>query len=890
VEKDWGPKPFRTIDAWFLERGFNEMIKEKWLSYPKKGNAIVNMKEKLKSLGDLKIWNKEVFGNVYTRKKEIFQEIEEWDCMDCLNDLNEGDRLKRAALVSRLKENDKKIESLTCQKVRARWFKYGDSCTRFYHSSLIWRRLGNEVKGVEVGGQWCEEPCTVRSEAKKLFYSRFTTTKDFGVRLDEVEFKSLSQEDNESLIMAFTEEEIRDIVWLCDGTKSLGPDGFNMNFIKESWEALKDEVVQAMSLFHGSGSIPKGCNASFVALVPKVRDPSNLEQYRPISLVGVMYKIISKVLAERMKKVLPVVIDECQSAFLKDRGILDSFLTANEVLEDLRRRRMSGLCLKVDFEKAYDSVRWEFLFDMLQRLGFHCKWITWIKGCLASATVSVLVNGSPTEEFCPSRGLRQGYPLAPFLFIVVAEGLAGLVRQAAKANLYKGLNIGRKEVEINILQFADDTLFLCKDSYSNVFILKAILRGFVLASGLKINFHKSKLAGVNVRKSNMDCYTKTLNCSQMEVPFIYLGIEVEGNLRKKKFWEPVLSKLKSRLSIWKGRFLCMAGRLCLVKSVLSAVPLYYLSLFKAPEVVCKSITSIQRRFLWGWGKGNKSISWISWKDICKQKEDGGFGIRDIRKFNYALLAKWKWRTISGHEGRWNEVLNSKYGLDASFGHVPVKLQSWWWRDLVNVCKEGGGEGWFLEQVGWNLGSGDKVRFWEDVWVGNSTLKTLYPRLYSLSLNQGQKVEEVGVWDDLEWRWTLNWRRSRFEWESDLEYELGNLISGVRVRKDVEDTLLWKSSKDGMFSVSAAYECLSKPERVPKKEVYTLLWKVKTFPNVMLLVWRVLLVRIPTRLSLRSRGVVMNSTMCALCLSVEESSQHLFLECKHAWRVWSMCYK
>ena len=193
---------------------------------------------------------------------------------------------------------------------------------------------------------------------------------------------------------------------------------------------------------------------------------------------------------------------------------------------------------------------------------------------------------------------------------MVAEGLAGLVRQAAKANLYKGLNIGRKEVELSILQFIDDTLFLCQDSYSNVFILKAILRVFELASGLKINFHRYKLAGVNVRKSNMDCYVKTLNCSQMEVPFIYLGIEVGGNLRKKKLWEPGLSKLKSRLSVWKGRFLSMAGRLCLVKSVLSAVLLYYLSLFKAPEVVCKSITSIQRRFLWDWGKENIPISWI----------------------------------------------------------------------------------------------------------------------------------------------------------------------------------------------------------------------------------------------------------------------------------------
>jgi len=263
------------------------------------------------------------------------------------------------------------------------------------------------------------------------------------------------------------------------------------------------------------------------------------------------------------------------------------------------------LCLKVDFEKAYDSVRWEFLYDMLHRMGFHCRWIKWVRGCLESATVSMLVNGSPTEEFKPSRGLRQGDPLAPFLFLVVAEGLAGLVREAVKANLLTGLKVGRKKIELSLLPFADDTLFLCENSFTNVVTLKAILRGFELASGLKINFHKSKLAGFNVLSRDIDCYTRTFNS------FNYLGLEVGGNPRKKKFWEPVLNKLKSRLSVWKGRFLSMAGRICLIKSVITAVPLYYLSLYKAPESVCKSIISIQRRFLWGWGKDNKPISWVS---------------------------------------------------------------------------------------------------------------------------------------------------------------------------------------------------------------------------------------------------------------------------------------
>jgi len=181
--------------------------------------------------------------------------------------------------------------------------------------------------------------------------------KDLGVRLDEVELKTLTTTDNEGLIAVFSEKEIRDAVWQCDGSKSPGPDGFSLNFIRKNWEFIKDEILAALTLFHETGSIPKGCNASFIALIPKVRDPSMLEQYRPISLVGALYKIISKVLASRMKKVLPSLIDESQSTFVKGRGILDNVLMANEMVEEHRRKGKKGLCLKVDFEKAYDSVR-----------------------------------------------------------------------------------------------------------------------------------------------------------------------------------------------------------------------------------------------------------------------------------------------------------------------------------------------------------------------------------------------------------------------------------------------------------------------------------------------------------------------------------------------------
>ena len=614
-----------------------------------------------------------------------------------------------------------------------------------------------------------------------------------------------------------------------------------------------------MALFHRTGTIPKGCNASFICLIPKVRDPSKLEQYRPISLVGALYKIISKVLASRLKKVLPAIVDESQSAFLKNRGILDSVLMANEVVEELRKKGRSGLCLKVDFEKAYDSVRWEFLYDMLHRMGFHNLWITWIRGCMEFASISVLVNGSPSKEFKPSRGLRQGDPLAPFLFLVAAEGLAGIVRQALKVNMLSGLKIGSKELEICILQFADDTLFLCEDSYSNVLTLKAILRGFELASGLKINFHKSRLAGINVQSSAVSCYTKTLNCSQMGIPFKYLGLEVGGNPRTKQFWEPVINKLKGRLSVWKGRFLSMAGRICLIKSVLTGVPLYYVSLFKAPLAVCKRITSIQRRFLWGWGKANKPIFWVSWKDVCKSKAEGGLGCRDIRMLNYALLAKWRWRSLSDVNGRWKELLDSKYNLELEDNQTSTKVQSWWWRDLLKICKEGGGKGWFQEELGWEIGCGNKIKFWEEVWVGSADLKSMFPRLFSLSLNQGQAVGEVGEWINSEWRWSLKWRRARFEWEKPMEADLSMILSRVILKKNIKDNHTWGKEKSRLFSVKSAYECLAKQIRDPQSEVFKLLWKVKAFPSVVTTAWRVLVGRIPTRVDLsmqtRSTGMV-----------------------------------
>ena len=177
-----------------------------------------------------------------------------------------------------------------------------------------------------------------------------------------------------------------------------------------------------------------------------------------------------------------------------------------------------------------------------------------------------------------------------------------------------------------------------------------------------------------------------------------------------------------------------------------------------------------------------------------------------------------------------------------------------------------------------------------MWVGSSDLKSLLPRLFSLSLNQGQIVGEVGVWINSDWRWRLTWRRARFEWESSLEADLFTLLSGALMRRNYVNVQVWGKEEPGLFSVNSAYECLAKQSRGTQSDVFNLLWKTKAFPNVIVTAWRVLLDRIPTRVSLSRRGVMMESTLCAMCQLKEESCQHIFLECKYAQWVWTLCFK
>jgi hypothetical protein len=206
---------------------------------------------------------------------------------------------------------------------------------------------------------------------------------------------------------------------------------------------LKGEVRILFDQFHGNASLSKSFLSYFVALIPKVRPSFGVTDFRPISLLGCLYKLIAKVLTARLSNVMDSLVNSTQSAFIKGRNLVDGVVVVNEVLDVAKKTGRECMVFKVDFEKAYDSVDWGFLEYMLRRFGFCEKWIDWMRECVFAGSMSILVNGSPTREIDIHRGLKQGDPLAPFLFLLVAEGLGGALRRAVELNLFKGFTVGR---------------------------------------------------------------------------------------------------------------------------------------------------------------------------------------------------------------------------------------------------------------------------------------------------------------------------------------------------------------------------------------------------------------------------------------------------------------
>ena len=453
------------------------------------------------------------------------------------------------------------------------------------------------------------------------------------------------------------------------------------------WEELKEKIFETVTNFFTVGGSLRHLNVTWVTLIPKVENPTAIEEFRPISMVGSLYKIIAKILSSRLKEVIAPLIDESQSAFVKNRQILDGVMIANESMRWLKKNKIPGSLIKLDFQSAYDSVNWVFLRKVMEKLGFGRTWIEWIMECVSSASMSVLLNGSPLRPFKMEKGLRQGDPLSPYLFILVSEALVYTLKKAHDMNFIEAVQIGKAKVSLKHLQFVDDILIFAPKNPICITNYFRILDVFSLMSGLTLNYNKS--AFIPWKQDDQSWVTEIaagVGCTLASPPFTYLGFPLGQQFNKGAAWKPVIRNIENRLASWKARLLSRAGRLTLIKSVLNSLPVYFMSMFKIPRTVAAKIVKLQRRFFWGGKFGeSKCCPTVKWSDIELPKEMGGLGVGNILHKNLILLFKWWWRFSESDNTLWKKILQSLHQINGAKASTDNfrKFRSGTWSSLMS---------------------------------------------------------------------------------------------------------------------------------------------------------------------------------------------------------------
>ena len=330
----------------------------------------------------------------------------------------------------------------------------GDMNTKNFQASVKYARLKNSLYFlVDEDGLDHFSDVEKGEIAVKYFKNLFQSSQPVQLRNVLHDFQPrVSAGMNLALCRKISPSEIRQAAFSINDESAPGPDGLTGFFFKEYWSVIKEQVISEVLQFFDSGCVPAEWNHTNLCLIPKIQNPSSMIDLRLISLCSVSYKIIAKILFNRLKRFLPSIISPTQAAFVSERMISDNILIAHEVIHGLHTHptfSQSSMMLKTDMSKAYDKVEWKFLEDMLVALGFDPLWISWIMGCVTSVSYSVVINGQPFGSFKPERGIRQGDPLSLFLFVLCTEALIHIFNQAGNAKKVSGIQFNPSGPAIN---------------------------------------------------------------------------------------------------------------------------------------------------------------------------------------------------------------------------------------------------------------------------------------------------------------------------------------------------------------------------------------------------------------------------------------------------------
>ena len=555
-----------------MHKDFDVLIKKTWCNQFQ-GSRMFCLVKKMKLLKvKAKDWNRKKFGNIFRQIAEVDSQLQYVQNLLVQSPVSPNLALRQDRLLSKRRDLFAFQSCYWKQKSRDDFWLKGDSNTSYYHATASIRKNRNIIKRYKSNdGDVFTIPSLIEEAISLDFKKRFESNTEcwFDENSDfELINPIISDDENRELTEEVTADEIKTTIFDLAPDIAPGPDGFPPFFFQKYWQLVGNSVIRAVQAFFHSGHMLNAINHTFITLIPKSYNPESAKNFRPISLCSTIYKVIAKVLTNRLKVILGNIIHPLQGAFILERIIQDNILLAHEVFHSFKNKggKEGWLAIKLDMEKAYDRIEWNYLLVTLSKLGFHTTFIDWIKSCIATVSFSVLVNGIPGRQFTPSRGLRQGDPLSPYLFILCAELLARKVHKASFADSKDlGVKIGRSGIKVPFLTFADDTLLFAKANTRACVVIKSILDHYCRMSGQLVNFHKSSFqCSSNVAIHDCLVFKDILGMDHTLSLGKYLGCPVITERVTKETFGDVVDKTQKQLGKWKANSLSQMGRAVLI--------------------------------------------------------------------------------------------------------------------------------------------------------------------------------------------------------------------------------------------------------------------------------------------------------------------------------------
>uniref|UniRef100_A0A8I6Y9G2 Reverse transcriptase domain-containing protein n=1 Tax=Hordeum vulgare subsp. vulgare TaxID=112509 RepID=A0A8I6Y9G2_HORVV len=480
------------------------------------------------------------------------------------------------------------------QRARISFLAEGDANTRFFHKQCTFRRQKNRVHSLLVDGHVLCDHEEMAQAAFAHFDGLLGTAMDREHTLDLEQL--VTADDLGSLDAPFTPEEIWAAVQHMPAHKAPGPDGFSAEFLRACWGVIRQDILdvfEQLFLLRGRGF--GKLNQALLTLLPKRADAQKLGDYRPICLIHIMAKLFAKVLSLRIAPKLDSLVSRNQNAFIARRSLHDNFMLVRQSLRMLHHFGAPCIMLKLDLTRAFDSISWPFLFEMLRQYGFGDRFTEWIAILLSSASTRVMLNGVPGPPIWHRRGLRQGDSTSPQLFVLVVDALGRLMHRALQACILRRLHPRRTVSAVSL--YADDVMLFCHAEMDEVLAVKGILGIFEAASGLQVNYGKSSATTLHGDEESA-ALLEALGCQAANLPITYLGIPLTTRRPTAAQMQPLVDAVAGRLPTWKAWLMNKSGRLALVKSVLSAIPIHQMLALAPPKKTLKQLEKIQRGFLW----------------------------------------------------------------------------------------------------------------------------------------------------------------------------------------------------------------------------------------------------------------------------------------------------